>query len=456
MPKMTSRFVAGCVFIARSTWIWVACLTCASLLAFGRPGTAGDAPASEMFPPVDALAASPEPPDPLKMFGTGDPVRTAEEWYAKRRPQIAALVQHYMYGYLPEAPAVSAEVRRVDTEFMGGKATLREVTLSYGPPGTPPMDLLVIVPNGRGARAPVFLGLNFCGNHTVVDDPQVALPRSWVPERCQGAVENRATDRGRGSQAEVWCVDELIARGYALATCYCGDIDPDKPDFSDGVHPHFLPPGQREPGPHDWGAIAAWAWGLHRAVDYLATCDDIDRSRICVVGHSRLGKTALLAGALDERIALVVPHQSGTGGMALSRRNRQETVERINTAFPHWFNDTFTQFNGREELLPIDQHLLVCLVAPRPLLDTEGDQDLWANYDNALESLRNADAVYKLLGRRGLVGSGVVRDEQPFDAGTCGELVQYRRDAPHVLNRDYWRRILDFADYQLGIPSSDR
>lgn len=455
MPKMLFCAVAGRVSIAGKMWGLVGWLAYAFLLAVGGSGTIGDARASDEFPPVDALPASPEPPDPLTMFGTGEPVRTAEEWYQKRRPQIVKLVQHYMYGYLPAAPAVSADVRRVDRGFMGGKATLREVTLSYGPAGTPPLDLLVIVPNANGKRSPVFLGLNFCGNHTVVDDPNVALPRSWVPERCRGAVQNRASNEGRGSQAEVWCVDELIGRGYALATCYCGDIDPDKPDFSDGVHPHFLPPGQRQPGPHDWGTIAAWAWGLHRAVDYLVTCDDIDHSKICVIGHSRLGKTALLAGALDERIALVVPHQSGTGGMALSRHNQQETVERINTAFPHWFNDAFTQFNGREELLPIDQHLLVCLVAPRPLLDTEGDQDLWANYANALESLRLANAVYKLLGRRGLVSSGVVRDDEPFDAATCGELVQYRRDAPHVLNRDYWRRILDFADYQLGTPSSD-
>ena len=433
---------------------WFVALACMAWFAVERAARAGDAAEGAAFPPVEALPVCPEPPDPLIMFGSNEPVRTAEDWYQKRRPQIVALVQHYMYGYLPEPPAVSANVRRVNPRFLDGKATLREVTLTFGPPGTPPMDLLLIVPNGRSAPAPVFLGLNFCGNHTVVDDPQVALPRSWVPERCRGASENRASEEGRGSQTEVWCVDELIVRGYALATCYCGDIDPDKPDFSDGVHPHFRPAGQNEPGPHEWGTIAAWAWGLHRAVDYLVTCDDLDREKICVVGHSRLGKTALLAGALDERIALVVPHQSGTGGMALSRNNRQETVERINTAFPHWFNDTFTEFNGREELLPIDQHLLVCLVAPRPLLDTEGDQDLWANYDNALESLRGADAVYKLLGRRGLVGSGVVRDDEPFDAASCGELVQYRRDAPHVLDRKFWRRILDFADYQLGLPSS--
>jgi len=420
----------------------------AGAAAGGEPGSVAD------FPPVEALPASSELPDPLVMFGTGEAVRTAEAWYRKRRPQIVALVQHYMYGYLPEAPAVSAEVRRVDAAFLSGRATLREVTLSFGPPGTPPVDLLVIVPNGRQAAAPVFLGINFCGNHTVVDDPHVALPRSWVPERCRGAVENRATDDGRGTQAEAWCVDELIARGYALATFYCGDIDPDRPDFTDGVHPHFLRPGQTEPGPHDWGTIAAWAWGLHRAVDYLITCDDLDRRRICVVGHSRLGKTALLAGALDERIALVVPHQSGTGGMALSRGNQQETVARINTSFPHWFNDVFCQFNGCEDLLPIDQHLLVCLVAPRPLLDTEGDQDLWANYEQALAALRGADAVYKLLGRRGLVASGVVRDDEPFTAENCGDIVQYRRDAPHVLNRDYWRRILDFADFQLGAPAS--
>jgi hypothetical protein len=184
-------------------------------------------------------------------------------------------------------------------------------------------------------------------------------------------------------------------------------------------------------------------------VDYLVTDPDVDADAICVTGHSRRGKTALLAGALDERIALVVPHQSGTGGAALSRDNDQETVERINRVFPHWFSDMFTRFNDNEYRLPIDQHLLMALVAPRPLLETAGIQDRWANYDSALRALRAADSVYEFLGKKGLSGAGVVVGDEPIQGENFGELMQYRLDVKHTLNRDFWKAILDFADAHL-------
>ena len=428
----------------RGVWL---CLLC---MIADTGVLSGTAFAAE-FPPADELPARAELPDPLLMFD-GTPVRSKEDWINKRRPELKALFEHYMYGKAPAAPEkVVATIVRTDAKALNGKATLREVMLKFGPVSAPPIHLLLIVPNVRKGPAPVFVGLNFCGNHAVVDDTQIAIPTQWNYKSCAGVENDRATEKGRGSQADVWCPDQLVERGYALATFYNGDIDPDTADLTDGIHPHYLPSGQQQLGPHDWGTIRAWAWGLSRAVDYLVTHPDIDKSRVCAVGHSRLGKTALLAAAFDERIALAVPHQSGTGGMAMSRHNDQETVERINNSFPHWFNDTFPQFGGgKEPSLPIDQHLLVALVAPRPLLDTEGDQDKWANYDNALRSLQGADKVYKFLGGRGLVGSGIVRSDEAFTDANTGDLVQYRRDEKHVLNRDYWRRILDFADRKLG------
>ncbi len=428
----------------RGTW---SCLLC---LFAGTSVLSGTAFASE-FPPADQLPARAEPPDPLLMFD-GTPVRSKEDWINKRRPELKALFEHYMYGNAPAAPEkVAATVVRTDAKALSGKATLREVTLKFGPASAPPIHLLLILPNERKGPAPVFVGLNFCGNHAVVDDTQIAIPSQWIYKSCAGVENDHATEKGRGSQANVWCPDLLVERGYALATFYNGDIDPDTADLTDGIHPHYLPSGQQQLGPHDWGTIRAWAWGLSRAVDYLVAHPDIDKTRVCAIGHSRLGKTTLLAAAFDERIALAVPHQSGTGGMAMSRDNDQETVERINRSFPHWFNDTFPQFGGgKESHLPIDQYLLVALIAPRPLLDTEGDQDKWANYDNALRSLQGADKVYKFLGGRGLVGSGIVRGDEDFTDANTGDLVQYRRDEKHVLNRDYWRRILDFADRKLG------
>lgn len=402
------------------------------------------------FSPFEKLPARTEIPDPLTMFD-GTPVRTREEWFQKRRPELKALFEHYMYGKAPAAPSkVEASVVRTDAKALDGKATLQEIRLKFGPPSAPPINLLLIVPNDRQGPVPTFAGLNFCGNHAVVNDSQIALPPQWIYKSCAGAENDHATDKGRGLQADVWCPDLLVARGYALATFYNGDIDPDTPQLTDGIHPHYLPSGQSQLGLHDWGTIRAWAWGLSRVVDYLVTRPDIDAQRVCAIGHSRLGKTALLAGAFDERIALVVPHQSGTGGMAMSRDNDQETVERINRSFPHWFSDSFVPFGaGHENQLPIDQHLLVALVAPRPLFDGEGDQDKWANYDNALRSLQGGDKVYKFLGARGLAGNGIVRADEPFTDANCGDLVQYRRDEKHVLNRAYWQRILDFADCKL-------
>lgn len=402
------------------------------------------------LPDADQLPSKPAPPDPFVMLD-GTPVKTPEDWFQKRRPELKRLFEYYMYGAAPAAPRnVKGTIEREDKKYFGGKATKREIAITFGPEGTPPIHLLLVFPNERKGPAPVFLGANFCGNHAVLDDPTIPLTQTWMYPHCKGCVNNKATDESRGKEVGVWCIESSIDRGYAVATFHNGDVDPDVNDFTDGVHAHYLKPGQSAPGPHEWGAIAAWAWGLSRCVDYLSTDKDIDPKKICAIGHSRLGKTCLLAAAFDERIALAVPHQSGTGGAALSRDNDQETVERINRSFPHWFNDAFTQFNGKEDRLPIDQHLLMALVAPRPLLDTEGDQDKWANFDNAHRSLEGADKVYKFLGTKGLVGDGIVRQDEDIRGEKFSNLMQYRRNEKHVLNQEYWNKILDFADGHLS------
>lgn len=398
------------------------------------------------FPPVDQLPSRPELPDPLVM-NDGTPVTTRAQWYAKRRPELKALFEHYMYGRAPAPPTnLAGTIDRHETSYFGGKATKDEITIRFGPAGTPPIHLLLVVPNRRHSAAPVFVALNFCGNHAVLADPSIALPESWMPEHCKGCVKNHATEAGRGAQSGAWSIEYAIDRGYAIATFYDGDIDPDKDDSTDGVQPHYFKPGQTKPADDDWGTIRAWAWGLSRAVDYLLTRPDIDAGRICATGHSRLGKTALLAAAFDERIALAAPHQSGTGGCALSRNNEQETVARINRVFPHWFDGIFPKFAGREDRLPVDQHLLMCLVAPRPILDTEGIQDKWSNPDSAFRALQAADRVYKFLGAQGIAGTGMIREEESIAGPKFGCLVQYRRNTRHELSKDYWRKIFDFAD----------
>jgi hypothetical protein len=410
-----------------------------SILAFAMSAVAE-------FPTIDQLPANSELPDPLKTF-SGQPVSGREQWFAQRRPELRALFEHYMYGRAPAAPpAVRARVEREDPNYFGGKATKKELALEFGPPGTPPIHLLLVVPNRRSRPAPAFVGLNFCGNHTLLDDPTVSLSTIWMPERCPGCEGNRAHDSGRGQQVDVWAIEQSIDRGYAVATAYSGDMDPDRPDFSDGLHPHFLRPGQTAPADDEWGCIAAWAWGLSRMVDYLVTDPAIDAQRIAVVGHSRLGKTALLAAAFDERIALAIPHQAGCGGTAPSRGTVGESVKQINESFPHWFCGNFKQFNAQVDKLPFDQHCLVALVAPRPVLFTNAVEDQWANPDGQFTVLAAAEPVYKLLGAGGL------EDQSRPEIGrlSAGTLGYYIRPGKHSMTGEDWQVFLDFADRRLG------
>ncbi|HJT36707.1 MAG TPA: acetylxylan esterase [Pirellulales bacterium] len=397
------------------------------------------------FPPVDELASQSEMPDPLTAFD-GRRVQTPDEWRQRRRPELKALFEYYMYGAAPPAPnRIESSVELIDNNYFGGKATKKEVTIAFGPPGTPEIHLLLLVPNDRKGRAPVFVGLNFHGNHALLDDPTIALPTVWMPDGTPGAVDHRATEAGRGKEIGVWNLAGSIDRGYAVATFYCGDVDPDKPDFSDGVHPHYLPPGQTRPGPHQWGTIAAWAWGISRAVDYLVTDEAIDPRRIAVVGHSRLGKTALLAAAMDERIALAIPLQAGCGGTAPSRGTVGESVQQINDRFPHWFCDTFKQFNEKVDKLPFDQHSLVALVAPRPVLFANAVEDQWANPRGQFEVLRAAEPVYRFLGVDGL---GVER--MPEAGKLVGDrLAYFIRPGKHSMTRQDWEVFWEFADKHL-------
>lgn len=398
------------------------------------------------FPPVSELPAQPDFPDPLVMLD-GTKVETSEQWFKQRRPELQKLFQHYMYGYLPEPTPITITNGRIKDDLFGGKATKKEFTLKFGPKGTPPIELLVVVPNKRTGPAPVFAALNFCGNHTALDDPSVTVTQSWMRDRCPGCEDSKATDAGRGGEAEKWNVEMIIDRGYAVAMYYYGDVDPDKSDndFTDGVHPHFFKAGQTEPGKHDWGAIASWAYGIHRVVDYCHVDADLDNDRIAVVGHSRLGKTTLLAAALDDRIALAIPHQAGCGGTAPSRSTVGESVERINTSFPHWFNDTFPEFNKQTERLPFDQHCLAALCAPRPVLFSNAQEDQWANPNGQFEMLKRASPVYELLGVEGLGSLEVPPDDKLLNS----RLGYYIRPGSHSMTTRDWEVFLEFADKHL-------
>ncbi len=382
-------------------------------------------------------------PDPLVM-ADGTKVGDAQMWRTKRRGEILELFRSQVYGRAPvERPqAMTFKVFDLEEKALDGQATRKQVTVNFtGKEDGPSMDILIYLPNAAKKPVRTFVLLNFGGNHTIHPDPAIRLSTRWMRNN------QKATEQSRGSSYASYPVEKILARGYGLATIYYGDIDPDFHDgFKNGVHPAFDKLTDGERAPDAWGSICTWAWGLARAMDYFESDSDIDHDLVAVLGHSRLGKTSLWAGARDERFALVISNDSGCGGAALSRRGYGETVERINNSFPHWFCGNFKKYNGQEGRLPVDQHMLVALMAPRPVYVASADEDLWADPRGEFLACKNAEPVYEMLGLKGLVVEDMPALNSPVQKGRIGYHI---RTGGHGLTEYDWQQYMDFADKYL-------
>ncbi|MFN8240955.1 MAG: acetylxylan esterase [Bacteroidales bacterium] len=356
----------------------------------------------------------------LLQTSSGKEIKTAAGWKNERRPELMKLFTTNMFGKMPGTKYVlSFKLTEENPVALDGKATLKKVDILIESGGKSlVIHLYVFLPNLE-KKVPVFL-----------------------------LIDNRSQDNidpSRKIKSEFWPVEEAIERGYGMAAFFNGDVDPDDYDgFKNGIHGLLDVNGRQD---DSWGTLAAWAWGAQRCLDYLLTDKRVDGRKVAVIGHSRGGKTALWAGATDQRFGMVIANESGCGGSALARRKYGETVARINTAFPHWFCTNFRQYGGNEDNMPFDMHMLLSLIAPRPLYIDAAADDLWGDPKGSYLSLFNAQPVYSLFHYPAQLPSDVPELDKQVISGNIGFHI---RAGEHNLKLKDWNFIMDFADNVWG------
>ncbi|WP_167619861.1 acetylxylan esterase [Maribellus sediminis] len=381
-------------------------------------------------------------PDPLKTF-SGKKVRSVKQWEKKRRPEILDYYQQNIYGEVPGKLAISSvDVLEESSNAYGGKAIRKQVELSFEKnKQSLHFTILIYLPK-TDKKVPVFLGYNFYGNHTITDDVNVLISTAWVDNNPSfGIVNHQLTEQSRGVRTNRWAIEKMLDAGFGFATIYYGEVDPDTNDLTDGVQRLFYVDDQQQPADNEWGSIAAWAWGLSRAMDYFEQDEDIDASKVIVFGHSRLGKTSLWAGANDQRFAGVISNNSGCGGAALFKRQFGETIWRINRSFPHWFCDNFKNFNNDEKKLVVDQHELIALVAPRPVYVASAEEDQWADPKGEFMGAYYAGPVYELYGKKGIQND----TQPPVNKPIINTVAYHIRSGVHDVTDFDWEQYINWA-----------
>jgi len=368
---------------------------------------------------------------PVLVSSEGKPITTPEEWFNVRRPQIMALFGNLVYGVVPqpESPVrTTFQVVKRDGSYMGGKATRKDVRIHFeNSKGSAEMQILVFTPNGGAKRAPAFLLHSFAGTK---DDGHDAHPDK------PGVTRNGLP------------LGEFFQRGFGFVVVPQGDlVRHNEVEFLKGVHPLFYRAGQSFPKANEWGVIATVSWSASRAMDYLETDTDVDAKRIAAMGHSKMGKATLWTVAQDQRFALAISAQSGCGGAALWKRNFGENMEKMVTRFPYWLCRNAAKFARAEDDLPVDQHMLLACIAPRPVYVASGTEDLWADPRGEYLAAYHASPVYRLLGKQGLTSESSPPVDQAQPA--TSHVGYHNRAGGHSVEMFDWRKFLEFAESHL-------
>ncbi len=343
--------------------------------------------------------------------------KPSPEAWSRRRKELLELFETQVYGRFGVQPdKVYYSVAEENPAAMNGKATGQRLTIHCEKGERKfAFEVVLFLPNGTPNPVPVFLFLN-----------------------------NRApshTDPTRTVKTEFWPAELLIERGFGAAAFSVRALSPDSPErYREGVLSFLEVNPQRPDAP---GSLAAWAGGAQRVMDCFQTHPRINAQQVAVVGHSRGGKAALWAGAQDERFSLVISNESGCGGAALSRRRFGETLARMNGRYPHWCCPNFHSYNDKEASLPIDQHQLLALVAPRGLYVASADEDLWSDPRGEYLALVHASPVYELLGHKGITKPEMPPLNTPVRADRLGYHI---RSGSHDLVRKDWEFFIAFAE----------
>lgn len=337
-------------------------------------------------------------PNPL-VLQNGKKVESPKTWNTKRRPEILSLFESEQFGKAPKRNKANFKIYETGTLVFNEKAIRKQLTIYFtGDTSDYKADLLIYLPAKTEKPVPIILQIAFSPNSLAVNDTGIREGMMWNRE-------GKRVPTSEGRRFGSFDVEKFISNGFGVATIYYGDIEPDFPKgIQYGIRGHYLKPGINQPASDEWGAISAWSWGLSSAMDYLETDKQVDSRKVALYGVSRLGKTVLWAGAKDERFGMVIASCSGEGGAALSRRQYGETIKHMidSTRYFYQFAGNRAKYGDAPGTSPVDGHMLISLLAPRPLLLLTGDTDNWSDPKGEFDAAVAAAPVYKLLGKKGL------------------------------------------------------